>query len=122
LVNNTADEIEPWMARFSQIKAPHGVFSIFGNHDYGDYVPWPTPESKEANLERLAQNHAGLGWTLLRNERAVLRKEGAELELLGIENWGLPPFPQYGRLDETLDAVPGSRYAQDFAEPRPVAL
>jgi predicted MPP superfamily phosphohydrolase len=106
LVNNTADEIEPWMERFSQIKAPHGVFSILGNHDYGDYVPWPSPEVKEANLDRLARNQAEMGWTLLRNQRAVLTKDGAELELLGIENWGLPPFPQYGRLDETLALCP----------------
>ena len=106
LVNNTADEIEPWMERFSQIKAPHGVFSILGNHDYGDYVPWPSPSAKEANLERLARNHAAMGWSLLRNQRAVLRKDGAELELLGIENWGLPPFPQYGRLEDTLALCP----------------
>jgi predicted MPP superfamily phosphohydrolase len=77
-----------------------------GNHDYGDYVPWPSPEVKEANLDRLARNQAEMGWTLLRNQRAVLTKDGAELELLGIENWGLPPFPQYGRLDETLALCP----------------
>jgi hypothetical protein len=106
LVNNTADEIEPWMKRFSQIKAPHGVFSILGNHDYGDYVPWPSPSAKEANLDRLARNHAAMGWNLLRNQRAVLTKDGAELELLGIENWGLPPFPQYGRLADTLALCP----------------
>jgi len=106
LVNNTADEIEPWMERFSQIKAPHGVFSILGNHDYGDYVPWPSPTAKEANLDRLARNHAAMGWNLLRNQRAVLTKDGAELELLGIENWGLPPFPQYGRLADTLALCP----------------
>jgi predicted MPP superfamily phosphohydrolase len=106
LVNNKADEMDPWLARFAQIQAPFGVYSILGNHDYGDYIPWPSPEEKAANLEQLAGQHAKLGWDLLRNERRLLRKDGAELELLGIENWGLPPFPQYGRLDETLALCP----------------
>ena len=106
LINNKADEMDPWLARFAQIQAPFGVYSILGNHDYGDYIPWPSPEEKAANLERLVGQHAKLGWDLLRNERRLLRKDGAELELLGIENWGLPPFPQYGRLADTLALCP----------------
>ncbi len=106
LVNNKADEMDPWLARFAKIQAPFGVYSILGNHDYGDYIPWPSPEEKAANLEQLAGQHAKLGWDLLRNERRLLRKDGAELELLGIENWGLPPFPQYGRLADTLALCP----------------
>jgi len=106
LVNNKADEIDPWLARFAKIQAPFGVYSILGNHDYGDYIPWPSPEEKAANLEQLVGQHAKLGWDLLRNERRLLRKDGAELELLGIENWGLPPFPQYGRLADTLALCP----------------
>ena len=50
LVNNKADEMDPWLARFAKIQAPYGVFSILGNHDYGDYIPWPSPEEKAANL------------------------------------------------------------------------
>ncbi|MEO6539388.1 MAG: metallophosphoesterase [Ferruginibacter sp.] len=101
LVNDRAHEMDDYMDVFSQLKAPMGVFSIFGNHDYGDYVKWPyNGISKEQNLENLKKVHADLGWRLLMNEHVVLEKGGEEIALMGIENWSNKArFPKHGRMD-----------------------
>jgi predicted MPP superfamily phosphohydrolase len=106
MVNDRADEMEPWKELFARLKAPMGVYSILGNHDYGDYVPWPSAEAKHANLEQLKQTHADLGWNLLLNEHRVLTKDGASIALLGVENWSNKArFPKYGRLNEALQGT-----------------
>ncbi len=106
LVNDRADEMEPWKELFGRLKAPMGVYSILGNHDYGDYVPWPSAEAKRANLEQLKQTHADLGWNLLLNEHRVLTKDGASIALLGVENWSNKArFPKYGRLNEAFQGT-----------------
>ncbi len=101
LVNDKATELENFMDIFSQLKAPMGVFSTLGNHDYGDYVQWPIDGvSKEQNLINLQKVHAQLGWRLLMNEHVVLQKNGAEIALIGIENWSAKArFPKHGRMD-----------------------
>ncbi len=101
LVNDKATEMKEYMDVFSQLKAPMGVFSTLGNHDYGDYVKWPIEGvSKEQNLINLQKVHADLGWRLLMNEHVVLEKNGQEIALLGIENWGAKArFPKYGKMD-----------------------
>jgi predicted MPP superfamily phosphohydrolase len=101
LVNDRATEMEEYMDVFSQLKAPMGVYSTFGNHDYGDYVSWPFEGvSKQQNLINLAKVHAELGWRLLMNEHVVLEKNGEEIALLGIENWSNKArFPKHGRMD-----------------------
>ena len=98
LVNNMTTEMEPYMEIFSRIKAPMGVYSTLGNHDYGDYVSWPVNGiSKEQNLRDLARVHAKLGWKLLMNEHVALEKNGEEIALIGIENWSSKArFPKYG--------------------------
>ncbi len=99
LVNNIASEIEPYMDIFSRLKAPLGVYSTLGNHDYGDYVEWPDKAAKIANLEKLKQHHADMGWRLMMNEHVVFEKEGQKLALLGVENWSnLARFPKHGDL------------------------
>jgi len=106
LVNDRADEMEPWKELFGRLKAPMGVYSILGNHDYGDYVPWASAEAKRANLEQLKQTHADLGWNLLLNEHRTLEKEGASIAILGVENWSNKArFPKYGRLNEALQGT-----------------
>lgn len=101
LVNNRAEEMDNYIDVFSQLKAPLGVYSTLGNHDYGDYVAWPYKGmSKEDNLEKLKKVHAALGWHLLMNEQVVLKKEEDEIVLLGIENWSAKArFPKHGRMD-----------------------
>jgi predicted MPP superfamily phosphohydrolase len=106
LVNDRATEMTDWMEVFNKIKAPHGVFSILGNHDYGDYVSWDSPEAKSKNLQDLMQVHNNLGWRLLMNENVRIVKEGAYVQLVGIENWGAKArFPKYGKLDIAMEGV-----------------
>jgi uncharacterized protein len=101
LVNDRAIEMDEYMDVFSRLKAPMGVYSTLGNHDYGDYVSWPhNGVSKEQNLENLKKVHANLGWRLLMNEHVVLEKNNEQIALLGIENWGAKArFPKHGRMD-----------------------
>lgn len=100
LVNDRATEMENYADVFSRLKAPLGVFSTLGNHDYGDYVQWESASSKKANLEDLKKVHASMGWRLLMNEHVALEKNNEHIALLGIENWSAKGrFPKYGRMD-----------------------
>jgi predicted MPP superfamily phosphohydrolase len=99
LVNNEATEMQPFMNVLNKLTAPMGVFSTLGNHDYGDYVHWETPEAKRKNLEDLKGIHKQLGWHLMMNEHVALTKGNASIALIGIENWGGNlNFPKYGDL------------------------
>ncbi|MDB5206850.1 MAG: metallophosphoesterase [Flavisolibacter sp.] len=101
LVNNKHDEMLPYMEVFDKLQAPLGVYSIFGNHDYGDYVAWDSPEQKIQNLENLKQVHKKLGWRLLLDEHLPIEKEGEQIALIGIQNWSaLSNFPKYGNLSK----------------------
>ncbi len=101
LVNDQATEMEEYLDVFRRLKAPMGVYSIFGNHDYGDYVSWPINGiSKQQNLLNLAKVHENMGWRLLMNEHVVLEKNGEQIALLGIENWSNKArFPKHGKMD-----------------------
>ncbi len=106
LVNDRAEEMNDYKSVFNQLKAPLGVFSTLGNHDYGDYVSWPDTASKTANLHKLKQVHSDIGWKLLMNEHHIVEKGGQEIALIGIENWGAKGrFPKYGKMRE---AYPGT--------------
>lgn len=104
LVNNAAWEIEPYIDRFSALKAPYGQFSILGNHDYGDYIRWASQKEKADNLERLKQHHATLGYRLLLDENVELEKDGQKIALIGVQNWGRG-FIKIGDLDKALQGV-----------------
>lgn len=103
LVNNRADEMEPWVEHFSQLEAPYGKFSTMGNHDYGDFYKWPSKEEKRANLQKLKDTHKEIGFQLLDNDSIRLEKDGQHINILGVENWGLPPFPQKGDLAKAAE-------------------
>ena len=106
LVNDRATEMHDWMDVFGKIKAPHGVYSTLGNHDYGDYVKWDTLEEKKQNLEALKQVHYNLGWRLLMNENVSIEKNGEKIKIVGIENWGAKArFPKYGKMDLAMQGV-----------------
>jgi predicted MPP superfamily phosphohydrolase len=97
LVNNSADEMDDFIDVFNRIQAPLGVYSVLGNHDYGDYMQWDSDDLKKANLARLKAVHADLGWKLLLNEHVELERNGDRIALLGVENWSAKAgFPQYG--------------------------
>lgn len=104
LVNHTADEIEPMLAQFETIKAPYGQYSILGNHDYGDYVSWPSKEAKEANFKKLKKQHELLGYKLLLDENVTIEKGNSKIKLLGVENWGVG-FKAKGNLEKALQGV-----------------
>ncbi len=106
LVNDRATEMRDWMDVFGKIKAPHGVFSTLGNHDYGDYVKWDTAEEKKQNLEALKKVHHDLGWRLLMNENTSIEKSGESIKIVGIENWSAKArFPKYGKMDLAMQGI-----------------
>lgn len=106
LVNNETSEVEGFEDLFKSLKAPHGVFSVLGNHDYGDYVQWAGPQEKRANLESLKAKQKDFGWRLLMNEHVPIEKDGAQIGLIGIENWGgNMRFPRYGKMKEAYEGA-----------------
>ena len=110
LVNNRAEEILPWIQTFKKINAKHGVYSILGNHDYGDYSPWESPEAKKKNMEDLKKAQKEMGWDLLLNESRFIEKQGQRIAILGVENWGSGGFKKAGDLNKALSNVA----AEDF--------
>lgn len=101
LVNNLAEEARPFLKELSQIKAQHGVVAILGNHDYGDYVRWSSPEDKARNLNDLVNLHSEMNWRLLRDESLQLKVKGQELSIIGVENIsGRGQFKNYGNLEK----------------------
>jgi len=104
LVNNVASEMDPWIDTFSKLEAKDGIYSILGNHDYGDYMRWETKEHKEQNLERLKQIQKQIGFDLLLNENRFIEKEGERIAIIGVENWG-KGFKQKGDLNKASDGI-----------------
>jgi len=102
LVNDRASEMDNYKDVFNKVRATYGVFSTLGNHDYGDYATWPYQGvTKAQNLENLKKIHAGMGWKLMMNEHTVLEKDGQQIALLGVENWGAKArFPKFGDLEK----------------------
>lgn len=107
LVNNVCDEVDDrYKQIYSKLKAPNGVYSTLGNHDYGDYVEWPSPEAKRENLERLKAVHKEVGWRLLMNEHVVLQRGEDKIAIVGIENWGNKAhFPKYGDMRKAYEGL-----------------
>lgn len=100
LVNNKSEEMREYQDIFAKVKAPLGVYSSLGNHDYGDYAHWDSPAAKKKNLDDLKATHKNMGWDLILNDNRRLKVDGEEIGILGVENWGsLSRFPKYGRLD-----------------------
>lgn len=104
LVNRQSNELTPFTSVFSRLHAEDGVYSILGNHDYGDYVDWDTPAAKERNLLQLKEQQRKMGWRMLNNENVFIHNDNDSILLIGVENWGEPPFPQYGDLNVALPA------------------
>lgn len=100
LVNNEADEVKDYINVFNKLKAPLGVYSVTGNHDYGDYKSWATQASKQENFKNLIKAHHEMGFHLLMNENHFVEVDKEKLAILGIENWGAGRFAKYGKLDQ----------------------
>jgi len=102
LVNDKAEEVEEYIPILDKIKADMGVYSVLGNHDYGDYVNWASATEKQNNLNDLKAAHKQLGWNLLLDEHTGLKVDGEELGIIGVENWG-NGFAQYGNLNKAIE-------------------
>lgn len=99
LVNYRSRELNDFISIFDKIKAPLGVYSVTGNHDYGDYISWPSEEAKKKDFGNFVTAHKQLGYDLLMNEHRFLEESGEKIAVIGIENWGKGRFPKYGKLD-----------------------
>jgi len=108
LVNSKTNEFEDFKEIFGRLEAPYGVYSVLGNHDYGDYYRWPDKNgvTKEQNLQQLINHQSDMGWNLLMNESKIIEKDGEKLGILGVENWsGHKRFPKYGKLNQAYAGV-----------------
>jgi predicted MPP superfamily phosphohydrolase len=110
LVNNFSYETEGWAGVFSKMNSEGKSYSILGNHDYGDYTTWKTENRKENNFKEIVQSNSALGFNLLRNANRVIRKGMDSIFIVGVENWGLPPFPQYANLEKAEKGIPENAF------------
>lgn len=110
IVNTHAEEMHPWIDTFKRIEsAPMGKYSVLGNHDYGEYVTWPSQAEKQKNFEDIKDLHRQIGFNLMLNENIRLEKDGQHIALIGVENWG-EGFKQAGDLTKAA----GGTNPQDF--------
>ena len=108
LVNDRAEEMDEYLSIFSKIRAPLGVYSTLGNHDYGDYIMWPSAIAKRQNFRAICKAHELLGWRLLMNEHHIITQGTDKLAIIGVENWGTGRFAKYGRLDKAYQGTESS--------------
>lgn len=107
LVNSRASELPEFMPVLSRLKAKDGVFSIVGNHDYGTYVHWDSEADRQANFRKLIEEEKQMGWDILLNENRILHRENDSIALVGVENSGNPPFPDYADMPKALKGTEG---------------
>lgn len=105
LVNDRAMEVKDYINIFDKVKAPLGVHSTLGNHDYGDYYQWASAGAKASNLADLKKAHQLLGWNLMLDENRAIRVDGEEIGLIGIQNWGSGNFAKYGNLEKAYQGT-----------------
>lgn len=105
MVNNMTTEMLPWVDLFTSLKAKDGKYSVLGNHDYGDYIPWDTEEEKRQNLEDLKSLQKQMGFDLLLNEHRYLQKGTDKIALVGVENWGKGGFKKAGDLKKAASQI-----------------
>ena len=100
IVNTHAKEMHPWVDSFKRIKEyRYGKYSILGNHDYGEYVTWPSEMEKEENFREIKNLHRAIDFKLLLNEHTFIQKGNDRIAIVGVENWG-HNFKQAGDLNK----------------------
>ena len=103
IVNNYAWELKGWEHVFAKLVAKRGKYAVLGNHDYGDYSTWKSKAEKEQNIKKIKDFFTTIDFTLLMNESDVVSIENKQLAIIGVENWGKPPFKQYGDLQKAQE-------------------
>lgn len=106
LVNNFAWELKGWDKVLGKLESKYGKYAVMGNHDYGDYSSWKRPKDKKDNLTSIQYFYKKIGFKLMLNESEILTDNDEKLAIIGVENWGKPPFKQYGKLSKALKNVP----------------
>lgn len=110
LVNNFAEEINGWEPWFNRLHASDGKFAVLGNHDYGYYFRWPSALEKKQNFDNIQQSLRDLGFEILANSSVAVTRGNDSVYIIGVENWGHPPFPQYGDLEKAGRQIPLSAF------------
>ena len=105
MVNNKSSEMKDWKDLFGTLKAKDGVFSVLGNHDYGDYVDWPSSDAKAQNLADLVELQKEMGYDVLLNESRFIEKNGQRIAIVGVENWGAGGFKKAGDLKKAAAGI-----------------
>lgn len=105
LVNNYAYELQGWEETFSQMTARKGKFAVLGNHDYGDYSEWPSEAAKAANFKVIKEFYERIGFRLLLNDCAIVQNGNDSMAIVGVENWGTPPSPNYSDLNKAMSGT-----------------
>ena len=105
LVNNYAWELKGWQNIFNKLNAKREKYAVLGNHDYGDYSKWDSPEEKKQNFTAIKIFFRDIGFKLLLNESKIDSENNEKIAIIGVENWGKPPFKQYGDLQKALKNV-----------------
>ncbi len=105
LVNNRAKEVYPWADLIGSLEAPFGKFSVLGNHDYGDYVQWKSDLEKKQNMTDLIAAQEQMGFKVLLNQAEYIKKDGAQIALVGVENWGKGGFKKAGDINKAVETI-----------------
>jgi predicted MPP superfamily phosphohydrolase len=84
LVDGPVASLEPDVAPLAQLRAPHGVFAVTGNHEYYSGVDeWIAAISK-------------LGVRYLRNERVSISRGDAAFDLAGVDDHSAEQYLGHG--------------------------
>lgn len=110
LVNNRSEEAKDYLDIFKKVSAPLGVYSVMGNHDYGDYTSWSSEAARQKDIKNLHEMHKYMGYDLLLNENRTIRVDGEEIAILGCENWGAGRFSKYGNMEQTVSGIKDQPY------------
>jgi len=110
LFNNYYEEIIGFQDILKGLEAPYGKYAVLGNHDYGDYFHWLSREEYRQNFQRVKSAYREAGFRLLLNEGLTLSRGNEQIGLAGVENWGLPPFHQYGDLTQAMAQLNGTTF------------
>lgn len=108
IVNRRSEELKPFVESLSHLDSPNGVYSILGNHDYGDYCDWPSEDVKRENMRELYEMQSRMHWQLLLNEHEKIYRDNDSIVLIGVENVGDPPFTVYGSLPDSYPSLDDS--------------